>query len=520
MSEGGRGVRAVAATAAMQRSKESEPDRVPPSSGRVPLLPSDSPPHFMTVPTRPELRDLPAELARRVGERRFDMWFGDSTRFEVRDGTLEVIAPSPYAADWIGRHFRDALRGVARESLGLGEDARVEIRSASPAAAPTELPRTTRGMLGDEPRTVEARLADADLPGGRPARRPVPATARWRDLSEFVVGPSNRLAFDSARRLGDAESEQERMLFLHGDCGVGKTHLLQGACRRRRDRFPGQRIRYTTGEQFTNEFIGAVRGGSVEAFRRRFRGVDLLAIDDVHFLSNKTATQAEFLHTLDAIALGGARVVLASDEHPRQIARFSRSLVSRFLAGMVVRIESPDRETRRLLLHRLAAGRGLELAPSAEEAIVGRFAGSARELEGAVAKLAAMRSIDGSADPAIGMVLVDRMLRDEDSSPRAPVRFARIVEVVAERLGVERGEILGHSKLKRTSEARGVVVHLARRLTTLSYPEIARAFGRRNHSSLHGAETRIRESLDRPGDESLERRELIDRLAHEILRGE
>ena len=173
------------------------------------------------------------------------------------------------------------------------------------------------------------------------------------------------------------------MVFIHGECGVGKTHLLQAACQRHLDLNPSHAVRYTTGEQFTNEFLAAMRAAALDEFRARIRKLDLLAIDDIHFLASKTATQSEFLHTLDAIDFSGARVLLASDEHPRLIKRFSQSLVSRFLSGMVVRIDAPDRSTRLSLIRRLAATRSLPLSPAAEEMIVSRCMGSVRELEGA-----------------------------------------------------------------------------------------------------------------------------------------
>ncbi len=469
------------------------------------------------------------------------MWFGQGTRYAVRNGDLEVVATSGYAADWIGRNFADALRDVARESLGLGEAARIEVRAPAAPSHPTEdAPGRGRGPSRGEadptPRgetTSRASSASESLaidpvpallaPGSsvRPGPRPHPSDT-WRRLEDFVVGDGNRLAFDAARRIADADDAADRMLFLHGECGVGKTHLLQAICRRRRERIRSAKIRYTTGEAFTNEFIASVRSGSLESFRRRFRGLELLAIDDVHFLSNKTATQSEFLHTLDSIALGGSRVVLASDEHPRQIGRFHRSLVSRFLAGMVVRVESPDRETRRTLLRRLAMQRGLRLGEAAEECLVGRFVGSARELEGAIAKLAALASLgEGSGEfrGEVGMLLVEQLLEeDRRVARRTPIRLGSIVEAVSEHLEIDREEILGGSKLRRASEARGIVAHLARRLTTLSFPEIARGLGRRNHSAIHAAEARTREAMEAPGSDAERLRESVDRLSHALLR--
>jgi chromosomal replication initiator protein len=260
------------------------------------------------------------------------------------------------------------------------------------------------------------------------------------------------------------------------------------------------------------------------------RRLDLLALDDIHFLSNKSATQQELLHTLDAIDLSGARIVMASDEHPRHVNRFSQALVSRCVKGIVVEVQRPDRATRLSLIRHVAAARGLRLHDAAVEVIATHCVGSVREIEGALAKLAAMRLLspssgggaDGDGAP-IGVVLVERMFRD-DRHPRTPVRLASIVEAVCAQLGVDRAEVMSASRHRRIVLARGLISHLARELTTHSFPEIARALGRRNHSTILTAGRRLQEQLEAEprgaaragGDPCL--RELIDQLRHLILR--
>jgi chromosomal replication initiator protein len=521
----------------------------------------------MPDPIRLDPELLRQRLHTELGEQKARMWFGESTGLELDGGALRVTAGSPYAAAWIDRHFAGTLRRLAREAAG-GEIAvavasREEPRGGVPAAAAGSMPvgrgvarggdrgesrRTPRpGEGGDSgssgrmdppgrgpwmalPGDSAAEPAESDAAPRRPGRGGGSGAARpaWRRLEEFVVGDSNRLAYSVAERVA-AAAGHESLLFVHGDCGVGKTHLLQGICRRRRESRPGEQVRYLTGEQFTNEFIAAVRSGSIEGFRRRCRRLDLLAIDDVHFLSNKTATQAEFLHTLDAIALGGATLVLASDEHPRSIGRFSRSLVSRFLAGMVVCVERPDRETRLTLLRRLADARSMRLSPSAEQFLASRYPGSARDLEGAIARLAAISALEaedgagvggpaGEAGPEIGMLLVDRLVSQESGgAARPPIRFAAILEAVADELAVPREELLSDGRRREAVTARGLAAYLARRFTSMSFPEIARGLGRRNHSAIHAAESRVRGRLegDATGDAGL--RERCDRISHRLL---
>lgn len=475
-------------------------------------------------------RTVAGRLAERIGAREFDMWFGHSTELKVSANHLEVCTGSPVAAEWITRHFGEALEGIAREVMGETSD--VEVRYApdlAPAGGTTRpAPRERAPEPSPNGSTRSSNTAFAP-PQTRPNRSSGSALPLRYRLEEFVVGSSNALGFGAAERIAeDRDPHGLTALFLFGECGVGKTHLLQGVCRRHLERFPGAIVRYTTGEQFTNEFIASVRGNTIDQFRQRLRQVDLLAIDDVHFLANKQQTQSEFLHTLDTIDLSGARVVLASDEHPSQIQSFSQRLVSRFMKGMVVEMARPDRETRQQIVRRMAALRGLRLNDAAVELIVTNCVGSVREIEGALTKLAALRMLSpavGGDDAEVGVVLVERLFQDRQPA-RTPLRVATILDTVCRKLGVEKSELLASSRHRRIVLARGLVSYLARELTTLSYPEIARAIGRRNHSTVLTAGRRLQEQLERsesveldPQAGSIALRELVDQLRHDLIRG-
>jgi chromosomal replication initiator protein len=498
-----------------------------------------------------------SELFRRIGERRAGIWFdAQTTRLKLEGGSLAVELANPYVAEWVEKHFAGTLRALAHDVLGADATVALTLAPAAFGRADDDQPqdhdRRPAQVAGrdDDDGDVDARRAPA-RPEGRPLPPPPvvrrPSESRrpaLRSLDEFVSGPSNQLAFDAARRLAEAAPGSPNLLFVHGDCGVGKTHLLQGICDRRRAVLPRQNIRYTTAEQFTNEYLLALREGSLEQFRKALRRLDLLAIDDIHFLSNKTATQSEFLHTMNAIDLGGAKIVLASDEHPRHIRKFSQALVSRFLSGMVVRVDRPDRQTRVALVRKLAADRGIVLQPGAEELVANRCVGSVREIEGALARLSAFASLaDEAADrPAeapresgpsgIGTLIAERAFEEESlGRPSGPIRLADIVGQVATRLGVDRDDVLGTSRHRRVVLARSLVVHLAREMTTQSFPEIARGLGRDTHSTAHTAAKRVEQMLAdgervETGDPSLAGpdgrtplKELLAQLRHDIARG-
>ena len=474
-----------------------------------------------------------AQLADAVGAHRFGLWFEHGTTIEITEKSAVIRAANSYVHEWIVRHFGPQLAAVTRAVLG--EDASFEVTLATLAelapTAPVHRPSSAPTVRIESGEETGLRAATDDprrrpAPGGAPTHG-VPGarttrTQTFRRLEDFVIGESNRLAFAASQQVGDGAAEAPPILFLHGECGVGKTHLIQGLCRRRAERAPRQIIKYVTAEQFTNEYIAAVRDGSLDEFRKRLRRVDLLAIDDVHFLANKTATQAEFLHTIDAIDLSGARIALVSDEHPRHIRRFSQSLVSRFLSGMVVKVDRPDRGTRVELVRRLARERGLDLTTAGEESVAGRCTGSIREIEGAITRLGALVELDGLRGQ-IGPGTVERLLGDEHvtSIGSAPVRLGHIVESVCERMRVTREELLGNGRHARTVVARGLVAHLARELTTHSYPEIARALGRDTHSAVHTAAKRLRLMIDadqRVASDGESVRELVDQLRHDIAR--
>lgn len=359
-------------------------------------------------------------------------------------------------------------------------------------------------------------------------RGTTPAAAR---LDDFITGRSNRQAYEAAVRMGDAERHPGfATLVVYGPCGVGKTHLLRGVATRFAETGGDpRRIRCTTAEQFTNEYIDAVKSGAVGQFQKNYRRVSLLCIDDIHFLATRGGTQKELLHTFDALDLCGARVVLVSDEHPRDIELLCAPLVSRFMGGAVARIDAPDDDLAERLTEHLAnrgtpggpTGAGglgaLRLGAGAARAIVdwtkrsvrngvGRDRGalSARDLVGAVARVRATAEVSPgllSPDGTVGAVLVDAALAPAGAAgpggttPSGPIKLAAIVEASAEVIGVSVGEVLGRGRHKRVVLARSVAAYLCREMTSHSTPEIATKLGRPNHSTVVTASQRVRASI-------------------------
>jgi chromosomal replication initiator protein len=428
-------------------------------------------------------------LIGQIGEDRYARFFDGSVDIESTDEAMVLRVGSAFQSELLQRRFASeveraavAVRGeAAKVQWTVCRDKRQSTEAAGPKA------------LHNDPTVAPA-----------PAPKRTSATRRHNQsrysLDTLVVGRTNRMAVNAALELA-AQKQVAGIsaLFVHGPCGVGKTHLLQGVADRFRRECPGARVRYVTGESFANEFIAAVQSRSLEAFRKRYRGVDLLCIDDVHFVAGKKATESELLHTIDALDLDGARVMLASDEHPKRIERLSHRFVSRCVSGMVVQIEPPDQELRSQLASRIAARRGLLLEPGTADAIAGACHASAREVEGAVLRVEAYQKLLGgpASGAPINATLVRRVLGDGNSTPsRRPLRVNLIVDVVCEKLGVEPNDVLGSGRHRLVVFARSLCALLARNLTTRSFPEIARDLNRRNHSTIVTAAQRTQKMID------------------------
>ncbi|MDX2114879.1 MAG: DnaA/Hda family protein [Planctomycetota bacterium] len=444
-------------------------------------------------------------VAAGVGQDRFERSFRGIAELTLAGRTLEIAVPTAFHASWLATNFGETVLSAARRETG-DEDMSLSWRvdparfdgGPGPAAASAG-PQSGKPAERSGPHHTNHHAGGGASTGrwSRAARTTasgVETTDRYA-LEAFVVGSSNRTAFDSATQLASDVPCPFQILFIHGECGVGKTHLLQGLAGRFARLHPGAPVRAMTGEQFTNEYIAAVKSGTIESFRSSLRRLALLCIDDVHFLAGKSSTQQEFLHTFDALDLCGSRVALASDEHPKQIQHLHERLVSRCLSGMVARVDRPDAVTRAGIARRLAAARGMRLEQSGVEALVQACTGSVRDIEGALARLQLLLTrnpeLACTRDQVGGGLIRCLLASEQNDRPRKPVRIAVICETVCRALGVEMSEVLGRGRHKRIVLARSLISYLAREMTSQSYPEIAQALNRNNHSTIVTAYQRV-----------------------------
>ncbi|UCG33129.1 MAG: chromosomal replication initiator protein DnaA [Phycisphaerales bacterium] len=331
-------------------------------------------------------------------------------------------------------------------------------------------------------------------------------------FENFVTGPCNRLAHAAAIAVGDAPGQSYNPLFIHGDVGLGKTHLLQGICHTVDHGHQPANILYLTGEDFTNHFLEAVECGALHSFRDRYRHVDVLVIDDIQFLAERERSQEEFFHTFNALYQEQKQIVLASDAPPNEIPTLEERLVSRFNWGLVARIDKPCLETRMAILRKKARLRCIDLPESVVHLVASRIVSNTRELEGAITKLDLLsQQIGGVIDDALAAQAVNE-------SPQVPppnITIAHIIDVVARHYRVKVSDIQGKRRTKSITLPRQVCMYLARKLTTLSLGEIGGYFGGRDHTTVLHARQKVLAAAQ--NDKAFQ--EELEALAEQIKRG-
>lgn len=416
---------------------------------------------------------LQERIAEQVGPQRYKVWFKGSTDFAFADGLVNVGVANQFVGGWIERHFSDVIREAASQLTGRTVDVVFTIDPALSKRVRKKQPDSQVDFASNNPE----RMARAQKRLGSPP--PLPPLKGT--FEKFVVGESNRLAHSMAQSVAERPASQFNPLFIHGGCGIGKTHLLQGICNRLKERNPEVSYRYLSGEDFTNQYVFAIKTQEIESFRHRYRNVDVLVIDDVHFFSNKRGTQTEFLHTFNAIDGAGKQVVMASDAHPKMISHLSESLVTRFVSGVVVKIDPPDYETRAEVLRRRAAKMGRDVPEPVIQYIAECCRSNIRELQGALFKLIALANV---TNKPITPSLAAQGLKDLIQRTTRIVRLSDIETVVAIYFGLSPADLHTSRKSRTIALARGIAMYLARKHTDMSFPEIGRFMGNKNHSTV------------------------------------
>lgn len=313
-------------------------------------------------------------------------------------------------------------------------------------------------------------------------------------FARFVKGDGNILACSAAQAVADAPGQAYNPLFVHGAIGLGKTHLLHAINNQIHDAQPWENVTYVTSERFAIGLVNSIRNNRTEQFRQHFRRADVLLIDDVHFLKDKSGTQEELLHTFNELHEDGRQIVLSSDRPPEELSQLQERLVSRFRWGLVADIQPPNYETRLAILRAKARENGFEADEWLLELVAQRVTSSVRALEGALIRVTAYADLQGQAPSE--EIINSLIPTDTAASPELDIET--IKSEVAERYGVTVDEIESTKRAKRISQARHIAIYLARELTDSSFPTIGRAFGRRDHTTVMHAYRKVTDMMNTP----------------------
>ena len=305
-----------------------------------------------------------------------------------------------------------------------------------------------------------------------------------------MIGSSNRFAHAAAVAVAEAPAKSYNPLFIYGGAGLGKTHLLHAIGHYTGNLYPQTRIRYVSSEQFTNEFINGIRDDRAGAFQRRYRDNDILLIDDIQFLEGKERTQEEFFHTFNALHNADKQIVISSDRPPKQIATLEDRLRSRFEWGLITDVQPPDLETRIAILRKKSGADGLSVPDDVLSFIASKVQSNIRELEGALIRVTAFSSLNGSPiDLALAEIVLKDLFPDEG---RHEVSVPIIMAETATYFGLTIEDLTGSNRSRLLVTARQMAMYLTRELTDLSLPKIGQAFGGRDHTTVMHATQKIR----------------------------
>ncbi len=369
----------------------------------------------------------------------------------------------------------------------------------SPKQSIAETGSFTGGVVNEASRPLNEPLAKHGVPEVLDSR----LNPKYH-FDTFVIGQSNRFAHAAAVAVGEAPARAYNPLFIYGDSGLGKTHLLHAIGHYARELYPEIRVRYVSSEDFTNDFINSIANNQGAAFHARYRGIDVLLIDDIQFLEGKAETQEAFFHTFNTLHGHNKQVVITSDVQPKQLRGFEERMLSRFEWGLLTDIQVPDLETRIAILRKKAQREQLELDHQVLEFIASKFTSNIRELEGALIRVTAFASLQQQHIdlPLAQIVLKDLITLDEDND----VQPSDIISRTADYFDLAVDDLYGPSRAQQIALARQIAMYLCRELTSLSLPKIGQLFGGRDHTTVMYACKKITQLI-------AERRSIFNQVA-------
>src|SRR5437764_10449423 len=392
--------------------------------------------------------------------------------------TAVIATPNDFAREVLDTKLRPLIVDALSRQLGRDVRVAVTVEPESTSAEPAEEPE----IVIEAPVTVVAPRVAGRTESSR-------LNPKYQ-FDTFVIGSSNRFAHAAAVAVAEAPAKAYNPLFIYGESGLGKTHLLHAIGHYTQHLFSGHRVRYVSSEEFTNDFINSIRDGRGEGFRKRYREIDVLLVDDIQFLENKEQTQEEFFHTFNTLHNANKQIVISSDRPPNQLVTLEDRLRNRFEWGLITDVQPPELETRIAILRKKAAQERLDAPADVLEFIAGKIASNIRELEGALIRVTAFASLNRqNVDLALAEVVLKDLIADA-SGPE--ITSATIMAQTAAYFGITMEDLCGSSRSRVLVTARQIAMYLCRELTDLSLPKIGQQFGGRDHTTVMHADRKIR----------------------------
>ena len=436
----------------------------------------------------------------------------------LTEGFALLSVPTQFVQNEIERHLREPIINALSRRLGERVDLGVRIATPEPDDQPPVNEAPPLSVTPDPPNSA-FELDDGDEEGdgddnledswpryftNRPAAEETTDISlnRRYTFDTFVIGASNRFAHAATLAIAEAPARAYNPLFIWGESGLGKTHLLHAAGNYAQKLFPGMRVKYVSTEQFTNDFINSLRDDRTASFKRSFRDIDVLLVDDIQFIEGKESTQEEFFHTFNTLHNANKQIVISSDRPPKQLATLEDRLRTRFEWGLITDVQPPELETRIAILSKKAQMDRLDVPYDVLEIIASRIERNIRELEGALIRVTAFASLNKTViDKSLAEIVLRDLIADASTTQ---ISIATIIAATSEYFETTVEELRGPGKTRAVAMPRQIAMYLCRELTDLSLPKIGQAFGR-DHTTVMYAEKKIRKEM-------ASRREVFDHV--------
>ena len=434
-------------------------------------------------------------LERELSERSFKTWFESVKCLDFTDTQMVLSVPDQYYGQWLKDHYENLIISAMQETVGGKRDVLYRVQEQ-----PKESPKSSTAAPSENHPVKRAQDAkEFDL------------NSKYT-FDDFVIGPGNRFAHAAALAVCEAPARQYNPLFIYGPVGLGKTHLMQSIAHEIKRRNSDFKVLYISSEKFTNQLIHSIQTRTTQQFRAKYRSLDLLLIDDIHFLAEKEATQEEFFHTFNTLYDAHKQIIVSSDRPPKDISGLEERLVSRFGWGLVTDIQPPDFETRVAILRKKMEKETVVVPDDVSYFIASKIKSNIRELEGALIRVVAYCTLTGQP---IDMKIAQEILKDSLREEEQNVSIERIQQVVADYFRIKVADLRAKRRNRAVARPRQIAMYLIRKLTPHSLPDIGEYFGGRDHTTVLHSFNKVSQDVDN----SPETRRLVDDIKDMLKKG-